>query len=213
MLIPPPRLDPYTLNLPSGPVDSSEAATAASPNPGTIATRLLILSDTHNTALFAPNKLQRAFRAPLPRADIVLHAGDLTNSGLVPEYHTTLNVLASVEAELKLVIAGNHDLTLDLDYLRAKQLGAPRFKKVFAAGGAPGTALDQVLDRVRTSLSSADRERVEMVVAQERTARQIWTSDDAKRAGIVFLDEGVHQFELKNGAKFTVSATICCIVL
>jgi hypothetical protein len=54
-----------------------------------------------------------AFRPPLPRADVLLHCGDLTRIGYLEEYEKTLSMLESVEADLKLVIAGNHDITLD----------------------------------------------------------------------------------------------------
>ena len=37
-------------------------------------------------------------------------------------------------------------------------------------------------------------------------AVEMWTGKDAKMAGIVYLEEGVRTFELKNGAIFTVSS-------
>jgi 3',5'-cyclic AMP phosphodiesterase CpdA len=57
-----------------------------------------------------------SFRPPFPKADVLLHSGDLTNVGTVEENRVALNLLASIPAELKLVIAGNHDLTLDKEY-------------------------------------------------------------------------------------------------
>ena len=38
-------------------------------------------------------------------------------------------------------------------------------------------------------------------------ARQLFESEEAKAAGIVFLDEGTHRFELANGALLTVYAS------
>ncbi len=78
-----------------------------------VKTRLLILSDTHTTAPLPPSSREYAYRHPLPDADVVLHAGDLTERGYKDEYTDTINFLASHPAELKPVIAGNHDLTLD----------------------------------------------------------------------------------------------------
>jgi predicted phosphodiesterase len=82
--------------------------------PAHVKTRFLILSDTHcaepSENLGNGNV---AFRPPLPRADVLLHCGDLTRVGRLEEYEKTLRMLESVEADLKLVIAGNHDITLD----------------------------------------------------------------------------------------------------
>jgi len=54
-----------------------------------------------------------------PTCDVLLHCGDLTNTGTLDEYQHALSMLNSIEAELKLVIAGNHDLTLDESYYRS----------------------------------------------------------------------------------------------
>ncbi|KHN96496.1 ser/Thr protein phosphatase family protein [Metarhizium album ARSEF 1941] len=89
-----------------------------------IKTRILVISDTHAArphAAPAPDEFDAAdlvrvvtgYRDPLPPADLVLHCGDLTRRSSVPEYETTFSVLRSLDAPLKLVIAGNHDLSLD----------------------------------------------------------------------------------------------------
>ncbi|KAK3686176.1 Ser/Thr protein phosphatase family protein [Podospora appendiculata] len=65
--------------------------------------RFLIMSDTHDDA----------FPAPLPPADGILHCGDLTNAGGLANYQHAIANLVSLTAELKLVIAGNHDVSLD----------------------------------------------------------------------------------------------------
>ena len=52
----------------------------------------------------------------MPKVDVVLHCGDLTSTGGIPFYERALKLLGSFEAELKLVIAGNHDLDLDEQY-------------------------------------------------------------------------------------------------
>jgi predicted phosphodiesterase len=86
-----------------------------------IKTRFLIISDTHSSSL-AQNAADSnvAFRTPLPKADVLLHCGDLTMVGHLHEYEKTLDMLKSVDAELKLVIAGNHDISLDEVYFKRK---------------------------------------------------------------------------------------------
>jgi 3',5'-cyclic AMP phosphodiesterase CpdA len=91
------------------------SSTSTSPL-GTVTTRLLILSDTHTAPPFPSTDTSHAYRQPLPRADILLHAGDLTMGGQLSEYARMISFLAAAPAELKLVIAGNHDITLDAEY-------------------------------------------------------------------------------------------------
>jgi len=83
--------------------------------PTKIHTRFLILSDTHNyTFPLKPSKFEtKKLLLPTPHADVVLHCGDLTEHGGIPAYKRCLAMLSSIDADLKLVIAGNHDLSLD----------------------------------------------------------------------------------------------------
>jgi 3',5'-cyclic AMP phosphodiesterase CpdA len=78
-----------------------------------ITTRFLVISDTHSAS---PEqnvaKDDIAFRPPLPKADVLLHCGDLTMIGHLHEYEKTLTMLEGIDADLKLVIAGNHDISL-----------------------------------------------------------------------------------------------------
>ncbi|KEQ69760.1 Metallo-dependent phosphatase, partial [Aureobasidium namibiae CBS 147.97] len=83
----------------------------------TVKTRILIISDTHSTPL-APASSSQPFRHPLPSADVLIHCGDLTMEGLASEYRKTLDMLASIDAPVKLIIAGNHDRTLDKTWMR-----------------------------------------------------------------------------------------------
>lgn len=63
---------------------------------------VVCISDTHN-------------RQPtLPDGDVLIHAGDLTQSGTFDELHATLTWLSSQPHPIKIVIAGNHDLLLDV---------------------------------------------------------------------------------------------------
>ncbi|KAL7266084.1 hypothetical protein RUND412_011384 [Rhizina undulata] len=80
----------------------------------TIKTRLLLVSDTHNNV--PTPKSKSPFRKPLPKCDVLIHAGDMTNLGRLGDYEKVLSWIKEVDAELKLVIAGNHDLTLDQSF-------------------------------------------------------------------------------------------------
>ena len=97
-----------------------------------IKTRFLIISDTHGAKLYDEADSVRqydsddsgdsqppegtvinGFRRPLPKADVAIHCGDLTKGSGVKEFETTFNLMREIDAPLKLVIAGNHDMALD----------------------------------------------------------------------------------------------------
>lgn len=175
-----PNISPtYTIRR----IDPIPSAAQSTPPPrqGTIPTRIALISDTHAVTLFPAIDRKHCYRAPLPKADVLIHAGDLTNHGSIRQHEVTFKVLAEADAELKLVIAGNHDKTLDLDYQ---------------------------IRRCSEGVAAADRTKAAQE-AQERCreAKELWSGDSAKESGIIYLEEGVHSFELKNGAKFTVRAT------
>jgi predicted phosphodiesterase len=79
-------------------------------------TRFLIISDTHSFKFGDAEPVHGKFTHPLPKCDVLLHCGDLTYRGGLEEYKECIKMLGSIDAELKLVIAGNHDLTLDGQY-------------------------------------------------------------------------------------------------
>ncbi|KAL4955908.1 Metallo-dependent phosphatase-like protein [Aspergillus filifer] len=66
--------------------------------------RVVCISDTHNTT------------PTLPDGDILIHAGDLTQSGTLAELQAQVAWLDSQPHKYKIVIAGNHDLCLDLAF-------------------------------------------------------------------------------------------------
>jgi Calcineurin-like phosphoesterase len=68
--------------------------------------RILIISDTHGKAQL-PQPIHDG------SIDVVLHCGDLSECGDLEDYRNSISLLNSIPAELKLVIPGNHDLTLD----------------------------------------------------------------------------------------------------
>ncbi|KAG9741506.1 Metallo-dependent phosphatase, partial [Aureobasidium melanogenum] len=79
-----------------------------------INTSFLIISDTHGLDIH--ENTAHDFRLPLPKVDVLLHCGDLTQVGGHGAFRNALKMLGEIDAELKLVIAGNHDLELDKDY-------------------------------------------------------------------------------------------------
>lgn len=86
-------------------------------NATNVKTRFLVLSDTHASDPAQNGSNNGApYRPPLPKADVLLHCGDLTMLGHLNEYEATMTMLESIDAELKLVIAGNHDISLDETY-------------------------------------------------------------------------------------------------
>ncbi|KAF2131933.1 Metallo-dependent phosphatase, partial [Dothidotthia symphoricarpi CBS 119687] len=87
------------------PLCPSKRSRAESPLP-IPSVRLLIMSDTHGAEL----------PSSLPECDVLLHCGDLTEDGSPDSISASLQELGKVKAELKLVIAGNHDIALDKAY-------------------------------------------------------------------------------------------------
>ncbi|KAI1869486.1 hypothetical protein JX265_006576 [Neoarthrinium moseri] len=63
---------------------------------------VLCISDTHNS------------QCELPGADTLIHAGDLTQSGSLQELHQSIAWLRAQSHGVKVVIAGNHDILLDV---------------------------------------------------------------------------------------------------
>ncbi|ORY14858.1 Metallo-dependent phosphatase-like protein [Clohesyomyces aquaticus] len=69
-------------------------------------TRIVCISDTHNQT------------PKLPKGDVLIHAGDLTNQGSYTELKKTVEWLEKAEFEAKIVIAGNHDITLEPEFYK-----------------------------------------------------------------------------------------------
>lgn len=137
----------------------------------TVKTRLCIISDTHTVNPHPADDQTHAYRQPFPKSDILIHCGDLTKVGYTVEYEHILSFLKNAPAELKLIIPGNHDITLHKDLY-----------------------LERLKNKHRNIPEDVD------------AIRELWTGEDARDAGIVYLEEGLQTFELGSGATFTVSA-------
>jgi len=68
---------------------------------------IVALSDSHS--------LHSSLSADWPPADVLVHAGDLTQYGTKDELQSVIAWLATLPYEHKVVIAGNHDIGLDKD--------------------------------------------------------------------------------------------------
>ncbi len=79
------------------------------------AIRLVLQSDTHS----------RAYENIVPDGDIYIHTGDFTNTGTEKECTDFHDFVAGLPHKHKIVIAGNHDITLDTDYY--KSVGRHKF--------------------------------------------------------------------------------------
>lgn len=134
-----------------------------------VRTRILIISDTHGESTIVREN---------ERADVAIHCGDLTEESKIAEFRTAIQLLRSLDAPLKLVIAGNHDFTLD----------TPAF-----------------MQKVSEAAQPLEPELVRREYGGYGEARRLL--QEASNDGIVFLEEGHHQFALGNGASMSVYAS------
>ncbi|KAI1352573.1 Metallo-dependent phosphatase-like protein [Xylaria sp. FL0043] len=83
---------------------ADSSASLGRPSQRTRKTRFVCISDTHNCTV------------KLPKGDVLIHCGDLTNQGSYSELSKQVAWLEQADFECKIVVAGNHDLTLDTDF-------------------------------------------------------------------------------------------------
>lgn len=72
-------------------------------------TRFLMMSDTHAGSIDTT-----------PEADVAVHCGGLTKESKIDETRQAVQLLQNLKAPLKLVVAGNHDFTLDIPAFKEK---------------------------------------------------------------------------------------------
>lgn len=75
--------------------------------------KIVAIADTHG--------LHREM-APLPAGDVLIHAGDFTHTGSLDEVDEFGQWFAAQPHEFKVLIAGNHDASLQLGSAHAQQL-------------------------------------------------------------------------------------------
>lgn len=89
--------------------DSAVVQTSSGDHPtSTSSVTVVCISDTHNTR-----------PSSLPPGDVLVHAGDLSQFGTFAEIQAQLAWLAAQPHRHKVVIAGNHDLLLDREFVAA----------------------------------------------------------------------------------------------
>lgn len=111
--------------------------------------------------------------------DVAIHCGDLTQESKIEEFQKTLQYLQDIKAELKLVIAGNHDFTMD----------TPAFGKTVANAKPP-------LEPELVRKTYGDYGEIRRFIAANSEA-----------ANIILLDEGSYEFRLRSGALLRVYAS------
>jgi predicted phosphodiesterase len=79
-------------------------AHALSPSPQLRKTRIVCISDTHNQT------------PKLPKGDVIIHAGDITNQGSYSELRKSVEWLEKTDFEVKIVIAGTHSASLRVSF-------------------------------------------------------------------------------------------------
>jgi len=68
-------------------------------------TRFVCVSDTHNATANGSFKL--------PKGDVLIHAGDLTNQGSFAELQKTVKWIEDADFEAKIVVAGKANLIMN----------------------------------------------------------------------------------------------------
>ncbi|KAJ5106445.1 hypothetical protein N7456_003120 [Penicillium angulare] len=172
--------------------------------PERVKTRICMISDTHTNTPVPASFTTNPFRNPLPEADVLIHAGDLTVKGFSAEYEKTISMLKAAKAELKIVIAGNHDLTLDEEYYSSYGY---RRHRIPIRLDTTQSALENEEQSLMRTIRNGEVPPIEALNSYTRHVKELWTSQSARDAGIRYLEEGVHSFILSNGAKLTVYAS------
>jgi predicted phosphodiesterase len=121
-----------------------------------IKSRILIISDTHGDDLI---------HKPTGVFNVAIHCGDMTEESKLEEFRTSLNMMLAIQAPLKLVIAGNHDFSMD----------TPVFK-----------------NKLADNITAEDASIVKSTYGDFGEARAMFETEATKAAGVVFLDEGNH---------------------
>ncbi|XRM39982.1 hypothetical protein ABZX51_003309 [Aspergillus tubingensis] len=167
----------------------------------TVKTSILLLSDTHTLTPSPPSHppSNTPYRHPLPPTDLLIHAGDLTKVGHKHEHLTTLSFLKLAPAPLKLIIPGNHDITLDEPYYKRIGHYRHRYRTDHTAPSATSGSDNVSAGKLTPGRGLSDEEL--------REIKDLYTGQEAQDAGIRYLEEGMHVFRLGNGAVLRVYAS------
>lgn len=161
----------------------------------TVKTRFCLISDTHTSAPNPPLSTSTAYRYPLPQADVLLHAGDITKVGYRHEHEAMIAMLKDADAELKLVIAGNHDITLDEEYYNKTGVLRHRWRVGYT-------------ENLPSSQEKRSSDKNEDTPEDPKAIKALYTDPSTLAAGIHYLEEGLYTFtHPRTNARFTVYAS------
>ncbi|KAL2166788.1 hypothetical protein VTG60DRAFT_2141 [Thermothelomyces hinnuleus] len=173
-------------------------------------TRFLILADTHG-AYYLPDTKE------LQPIDVVIHCGDITADSQLSEYKTAIHLLSQIDAPLKLVIAGNHDFTLDTPTYKRMLHKARRcrnFSELLRTHGQPGDARSFFEHARRPPQGDEEQQQqqrdsvdINADDAHHHHSSNNNNNDNNKATGIHYLDEGTYRFRLANSTTLTVYAS------
>ncbi|PIL23040.1 hypothetical protein GSI_14347 [Ganoderma sinense ZZ0214-1] len=101
--------------------------------PSPLRARVVCISDTHNRHAELP---------PLPPGDILIHAGDLTETGTEEELEAAFAWLSAQPHKHKIVVAGNHDTFLQAPPSRPSPAHSSRSSRISIS--KPGPSFSKV---------------------------------------------------------------------
>ncbi|KAK6510495.1 hypothetical protein TWF506_009601 [Arthrobotrys conoides] len=108
---PTPKIIPDAPKVPT--IQPSTVVTEKRPTTLTVKTSFLLVSDTHDVQPQGPEHKDALFRYPFPKTDVFIHAGDMTQDSNMSTLKAAISWIELIPAELKILIAGNHDTALD----------------------------------------------------------------------------------------------------
>ncbi|OIW33662.1 hypothetical protein CONLIGDRAFT_187018 [Coniochaeta ligniaria NRRL 30616] len=161
-----------------------------------VKTTFLVVSDTHSKEWIKPGTI-----FPAGGVDVAIHCGDLTERSTLAEFTQAVDALKRINAPLKLVIAGNHDFTLDHAMFKTIYHNTHSQPSIWSEAYA---AAPQDYGYV----GQAKRLFSDRVPEWEKAFRTALGGEEFNNNdnNIHLLGVGRHDFVLKNGAKLRVYA-------
>jgi len=104
----------------------------------------------------------------VPIGDVLLHGGDLSSWGSYKQLRKTIDWLMTLPHERKIIIAGNHDLCLDLKW---KRIGT----QPWSGGLDPKQEVDTALEFIRGDIAQASG-----IVYLDHETKEITASNGVK---------------------------------
>ncbi|KAJ0413929.1 Metallo-dependent phosphatase-like protein [Aspergillus carlsbadensis] len=149
-----PEQDPFWRRLLKSPTETLakslyalRASSTSSPSPSPLSSpspssktqakpplHVVCISDTHNTT------------PSVSDGDILIHAGDLTQSGSRRELEAQIAWLDAQPHRFKVVVAGNHEICLDSGFTQSRPATSSKVESVLAEGDAHGDGDGEPID-------------------------------------------------------------------